>query len=83
MAPALTLPTILQHIEYTRYAQLASSSIIIYDHLVTFDSEVELIWKANWSKGKVLFILNRYYSLASVIFNNYGASWALWSIKHI
>ncbi|TFK22997.1 hypothetical protein FA15DRAFT_670925 [Coprinopsis marcescibilis] len=62
----------VSHIEITRYSQLSSSSIIIYDHLITLEQEIELVWKAPWSKGKVLFILNRYYSLASVIFNNYG-----------
>lgn len=62
----------LRDIQTTRYAQLASSSIIVYDHVVTFDQEVELIWSSSWSAGKVLFLINRYYSLFSVIFNNYG-----------
>ncbi|TFK33408.1 hypothetical protein BDQ12DRAFT_691220 [Crucibulum laeve] len=61
-----------EHIQITRYAQLASSSIILYEHLITLDSEVELIWKSSWSAGKALFLINRYYSLFSVIFNNYA-----------
>ncbi|KAJ3544176.1 hypothetical protein NMY22_g2871 [Coprinellus aureogranulatus] len=40
--------------------------------VLTFDDEVELIWKASWSMGKGLFLINRYYSIASVVFNNYG-----------
>lgn len=55
----------------TRYSELASSVIIIYDHLVTLDQEVELIWKSGWSFGKLLFLLNRYYTLFAVVFNNY------------
>ncbi|KAJ3714655.1 hypothetical protein DFJ43DRAFT_1103427 [Lentinula guzmanii] len=56
----------------TRYASLAASSIIIYDHLITLDNEFDLIWKSPWSIGKGLFIINRYYSLASVVANNYA-----------
>lgn len=56
----------------TRYSELASSTIIVLDHLLTIDQEIELIWNAHWSIGKVLFIMNRYYSLCSVVFNNYS-----------
>ncbi|RDB17439.1 hypothetical protein Hypma_001612 [Hypsizygus marmoreus] len=62
----------IQDIQSTRYAQLASGTIILYDHLVTIDEEVELIWSSSWSWGKGLFILNRYYALISVIVNTYG-----------
>jgi len=54
-----------------RYAELASSTIILYDHIVTLGAEIELIWTSGWTVGKVLFLLNRYYTLAVVIFNNY------------
>lgn len=56
----------------TRYSELASSTIIVFDHLITLDQEIDLIWNAHWSIGKVLFIVNRYYSLCSVVFNNYA-----------
>ncbi|KAF8068044.1 hypothetical protein FPV67DRAFT_1669904 [Lyophyllum atratum] len=59
-------------IQAIRYSQLASGTIILYDHLVTLDQEVELIWKCSWSWGKGLFIINRYYALVSVIVNTYG-----------
>ncbi|KIM38010.1 hypothetical protein M413DRAFT_448053 [Hebeloma cylindrosporum] len=62
----------LKDIQVTRYAQLTSSCIIVFDHLLTFDEEVDLIWKSAWSLGKVLFLLNRYYPLAASIFNNYA-----------
>jgi len=62
----------VRSIQSTQYAQLASSAIILFDHLVTLDGEVELIWKSPWSMGKALFILNRYYTLFSVILNNYA-----------
>jgi len=31
-----------------------------------------LIWKSSWSMGKALFIINRYYTLISVLVNNYA-----------
>ncbi|KAL0958456.1 hypothetical protein HGRIS_000598 [Hohenbuehelia grisea] len=62
----------LRDIQSTRYAQLASSIIIIYDHFLTLSDEINLIWRASWSVGKVLFILNRYFALASLIVNNYA-----------
>lgn len=61
----------LQGLYTTQYAELASSTIIVYDHFVTLDQEVELIWKSGWSFGKCLFLVNRYYTLFVVVFNNY------------
>ncbi|TEB31063.1 hypothetical protein FA13DRAFT_1791778 [Coprinellus micaceus] len=61
-----------RHVQITRYTHMAATTIILYDHFLTFDGEVEHVWKARWSAGKVMFIVNRYYTLASVVFNNYG-----------
>lgn len=65
------LATAYQDVTTIRCAELASSIVIIYDHLVTLDDEIELVWRAGWSLGKVLFLLNRYYALFAVIFNNF------------
>jgi len=62
----------IHDIQAIRYSQLASGTIILYDHFVTLDDEVELIWKSSWSWGKGLFIMNRYYAMISVIVNTYG-----------
>jgi len=51
---------------------MAASAIIVYDYMITFDQEIELIWKARWSMVKYLFLVNRYYILCCVIFNNYA-----------
>jgi len=56
----------------TRYASIAASAIIVYDHLITLDQEIELIWKAQWSIVKYLYFINRYYVLFCVVFNNYA-----------
>ncbi|PFH47895.1 hypothetical protein AMATHDRAFT_66576 [Amanita thiersii Skay4041] len=70
--PFFDLIQSLGDLQSTRYAELASSCIIVYDHLITLDREIDLIWMSPWSTGKVLFILNRYYTLTSVLINNYG-----------
>ncbi|TFK63432.1 hypothetical protein BDN72DRAFT_321713 [Pluteus cervinus] len=66
------LETGVRDIQLTRYAALASSVIIVYDHLITIDAEVTLIWRSSWSLGKVLFIINRYYTLLSVAYYDYA-----------
>ncbi|TFK47650.1 hypothetical protein OE88DRAFT_1665914 [Heliocybe sulcata] len=40
----IQLVSVVSQIQQTRYAELASSVIVIYDHLVTLDQEIELIW---------------------------------------
>ncbi|KAF7300476.1 hypothetical protein HMN09_00931800 [Mycena chlorophos] len=72
MALPEVILTGLHDIETIRYAQLASSAIIVFDHIITFDEEVKLIWKSSWSMGKALFVINRYYTLVSVVINNYA-----------
>jgi hypothetical protein len=62
----------LHDIQTTQYAQAAASVIVIWDHAITFSDEIDLIWKSSWTLGKILFLLNRYYSLAAVLFNNYA-----------
>ncbi|KAF9254445.1 hypothetical protein L218DRAFT_968146 [Marasmius fiardii PR-910] len=59
-------------IQPSRYSELMSSTLIIFDHLITLGDEIELIWGSSWSPGKLLFLINRYYTFASVIVNNYA-----------
>ncbi|KAI0360758.1 hypothetical protein OH77DRAFT_1392695 [Trametes cingulata] len=67
-AEALLLQAI-PTIEKTRYAELASTVIILFDHVITLDQE-----HSTWSLGKVLFLMNRYYALCIVI----CLSWFRW-----
>ncbi|KDR86026.1 hypothetical protein GALMADRAFT_235231 [Galerina marginata CBS 339.88] len=62
----------LRGIQTARYARLASNAIIFYDQLITLDLEVNSIWKSRWTFAKILFLVNRYYGLASAIFNTYA-----------
>ncbi|PAV16556.1 hypothetical protein PNOK_0817600 [Pyrrhoderma noxium] len=63
---------ILKDVETLRFSELASSSIIVMDYLITFDQEVEHIWFSRWTAAKFLFFLNRYYTLFVVVFNNFA-----------
>jgi len=58
---------LLQDVLSTHYANVAAVMILIYDHIITFPDEVELVWKGRWNLGKVLFIWNRYYYLAFLL----------------
>jgi len=71
LSPALFI-TLLRDVQITRYCRLASSVIIYYDHLITLDREMDLIWKKKWSLSKVIFLLNRYYILAAAVFGLYS-----------
>ncbi|QRV98046.1 dephospho-CoA kinase [Ceratobasidium sp. AG-Ba] len=54
------LSTALLHIFASNDALVAGVGILVYDHILTFPEEVELIWKQNWSVVSTLFVLNRY-----------------------
>ncbi|KAF8901976.1 hypothetical protein CPB85DRAFT_1438896 [Mucidula mucida] len=59
----------LQDIQATRYAALASGVIVLFEHVITFGDEIDLIWASHWKAGKILFIINRYFTFTSVMFN--------------
>ncbi|EJD01714.1 uncharacterized protein FOMMEDRAFT_169776 [Fomitiporia mediterranea MF3/22] len=59
-----------QGLWYGRLCTTSSSTIILYDHLITFGDEVRLIWRSRWSAGKALFLISRYYNIFTVIFNS-------------
>ncbi|OCB90911.1 hypothetical protein A7U60_g1821 [Sanghuangporus baumii] len=54
------LPQVVSDTRTTNYLTLAAFVVFLYDMILTFPSELELVWKARWSAGNVLFVLNRY-----------------------
>ncbi|KIM91463.1 hypothetical protein PILCRDRAFT_130148 [Piloderma croceum F 1598] len=42
------------------YFIAGSIALLLYDHIITLDKEVEWIWTLRWRLPKVLFIINRY-----------------------
>ncbi|KAG8907935.1 hypothetical protein FRB99_001443 [Tulasnella sp. 403] len=59
-ALAHQLSTAFTHITASRYLSFAGFVVLIYDHLLTFADEVELIWLKPMSLVTMLFLFNRY-----------------------
>ncbi|KAK0242982.1 hypothetical protein EDD85DRAFT_947129 [Armillaria nabsnona] len=51
---------IVRGLGVVRMCQLVATTVVLYDHAITFSQEVEYIWSKQWSASKILFILNRY-----------------------
>ncbi|KAH8111189.1 hypothetical protein DFH11DRAFT_647569 [Phellopilus nigrolimitatus] len=65
-------------IQGTKWTNMAALAMFLYDYIVTFDEEVMLMWGSAMSAGKALFFLNRYFTLATLIFIN-----AVMCLSHI
>ncbi|KAH6899454.1 hypothetical protein BKA70DRAFT_733652 [Coprinopsis sp. MPI-PUGE-AT-0042] len=50
----------IHQINASKYFQLAAFVMLIWDHFISFDEEVERIWKRRTSGLTILFLLNRY-----------------------
>ncbi|KAF7351580.1 hypothetical protein MSAN_01590500 [Mycena sanguinolenta] len=50
----------LQNVVTSRYVSVAGYVVLLYDHLLTLDDEVEYVWKADNTVAKVLFLILRY-----------------------
>lgn len=49
---------------------LSTATCVVYDHLTTFNDEIQLVWKRpKWSVVQVLFLINRYVGIGSQIFS--------------
>ncbi|KAF8870291.1 hypothetical protein BD779DRAFT_1792136, partial [Infundibulicybe gibba] len=62
----------LADVRTTNYLVAASATVIIFDHIITIEQEVALIWRRPWNITSLLYIWNRYYALISlVIYSSY------------
>ncbi|KAJ6543058.1 hypothetical protein B0H19DRAFT_1035468 [Mycena capillaripes] len=50
----------LENVVATRYLSAAGYVLILYDHLLTLDDEVEYVWSAPTTLAKILFLILRY-----------------------
>lgn len=57
----------------------AAFAILIWDHIITFGDEVELIWKGKKSIFTYLFFLNRYLTPLGFIINLYAYLSPVWT----
>ncbi|EKM51109.1 uncharacterized protein PHACADRAFT_213010 [Phanerochaete carnosa HHB-10118-sp] len=44
----------------TNYFDVVSCTLMIYDFMLTFSREIDLVWRSRWSAIKVLFLVTRY-----------------------
>ncbi|EKM83111.1 hypothetical protein AGABI1DRAFT_125590 [Agaricus bisporus var. burnettii JB137-S8] len=64
--PAAQL-TALNHFVLNKYTDIAAIILIGYECLITMEMEVELVWKSRWNLTKILYLLNRYVTIADAI----------------
>ncbi|KAI0059246.1 hypothetical protein BV25DRAFT_1993760 [Artomyces pyxidatus] len=80
---------VYDHSEHSFCSAPSSEDLMKTLKVITFDQEVNFIWKESWSSGKILFFVTRYYGLCATLFNNYallsntmtntvGRYWILW-----
>ncbi|KAH8108388.1 hypothetical protein DFH11DRAFT_1517007 [Phellopilus nigrolimitatus] len=53
------LPQLVSDTRITNYLTLSAFVVFLYDIILTFPEQLNFVWKAKWSSGKILFILNR------------------------
>jgi len=62
--PAISLPeailTQLKDATLVKYSNFVSTTILVYDVLITMPDEIRLIWPWEWRIGKVLYLVTRY-----------------------
>jgi len=51
---------IIGHIQASRYVSGAGLVVLLYDHILTFDQELQSIWHTKMTWSKLLFLFNRY-----------------------
>lgn len=64
----------VRHTFWTRYVHVASLTLLIYDHLITFDEEYELVWKGAKAKSwpRWIFIAARYACPLALLVNTFA-----------
>ncbi|KII84905.1 hypothetical protein PLICRDRAFT_45740 [Plicaturopsis crispa FD-325 SS-3] len=64
----VNLPDLARATYAVRYITLAFSILILYDHFITLDTEIQRIWPLKWRLPKVLFMINRYIASPLIVF---------------
>lgn len=85
-----TPAVIVEHIQASRHVSAAGLVVLLYDHILTFDQELRLIWHANTTLPKLLFLFNRYTvpiamlirtnDLSGIAFPVFSNTYCRWSI---
>lgn len=65
---------LVMHAEASRYLTMAGFTILVWDHMSTFDDEVRYMWRAPRSLVKVLYFVNRYLTPSFLVVTVYQMS---------
>ncbi|KZO91510.1 hypothetical protein CALVIDRAFT_568198 [Calocera viscosa TUFC12733] len=68
MSAATEIPIVYDNVP-TILSRYASTALFLYDTLITLGDEIEYVWKAKWSTPKGLYLVVRYFGLATAIFS--------------
>ncbi|KIM92228.1 hypothetical protein PILCRDRAFT_115963 [Piloderma croceum F 1598] len=53
-------PAVFRGARVSNYLTAAFVTLLLYDHVISLDKEVEWIWTLRWRLPKMIFIINRY-----------------------
>ncbi|KAF8884194.1 hypothetical protein BD779DRAFT_1537942 [Infundibulicybe gibba] len=67
--PLPTQLVLVSDARITNYLVAAAITLLIFDHILTIDQEIALVWKSPWNLTSSLFIWNRYYALIALTVN--------------
>ncbi|KAJ7126188.1 hypothetical protein C8R44DRAFT_121752 [Mycena epipterygia] len=68
---ALTTNTMRWENRMDRSANVSALCLFVCDYFLTFPHEVQYFWASRWSLVKVLFFVNRYFTMVLVVFTVY------------
>ncbi|KAI9567455.1 hypothetical protein HD554DRAFT_2107325 [Boletus coccyginus] len=67
----------------TNYGSLALVTVVLYDYVLTFSSEVHYVWHKPWTWVSTLFVLVCYVGLSSVILHGlWGSTFLFGSVRY-
>jgi len=74
---------ILQSSRLSNYMTVASIMLLVYDYMLTLDSELLLIWSSRWNLVKALFLLVRYMPFIDMVLLIFSQRFnTQWNITH-
>ncbi|KAJ6511926.1 hypothetical protein C8R47DRAFT_1291422 [Mycena vitilis] len=79
-----SIPTVFDDVSdtiRTNFVGFASFSLLVWDHAITFDDEVELIWKGKKGPIIYLFIINRYFTPLGFMVNLFAYLSPTWTVE--
>ncbi|KAE9391074.1 hypothetical protein BT96DRAFT_925523 [Gymnopus androsaceus JB14] len=76
MSSSSTIPFVgvektLLHMQWGGYVQFAASTLVFWSYFITFENELELIWRRPKNGVTVLFLVNRYLAMIAQIVTTY------------